>query len=156
MLSCQLVKIVSSMFQFISELTSFCLKFFNSCFQKLLFWLSIFGLFFLGKCQPLHLFTEWFLDVLHSLLMFGFIFIEHLLIHIDLLGQTLLNAVSFFLKLSNSICEDADSSFMLSNFRRFFLYLFERGSFLVENIINKFARSVWESCVGSFSKLFRR
>ena len=85
MLSGQIIEVISSMFQLVLKLRHLSLKFFNSCLKKFLFRLSVFGLFLFGQGKSLHFLVERFLDILHSLLMLYLIFIQHLLVHIDLL-----------------------------------------------------------------------
>ena len=88
--------------------------------------------------------------------MFGFVFVEHLFIHDDLLGQGRLDSFLLFAKLVESVLENADRGFRFSYFRRFFLYFFECAGLSIEDIIDKFARSEGQSSVGGLSVLLRR
>ena len=156
MLSGQVIKVTSSMFQLALKLRHFSLKLFNSCLQKFLFRLSIFGLLLFGQGKSLHFLAERFLNILHSLLMLDLIFIQHLLVHIDLLCETLLNPISLLLDLGQAILKNTDRSFRLTNLGRLLFNPLKLGGFLVEDIVDEFARGEGKGGIGSFSEFLRR
>lgn len=101
----QLVIVTSTVFKLILQFWDLCLQFRDLSFEEFLFRLCKFGLFLFGVYYLLHFLIEVPLDVLESLLVLSFVFIEHLLIHEDLLGEGLFDPVTFLLDLAESVLE---------------------------------------------------
>jgi hypothetical protein len=101
----QLVIVTSTVFKLILQFWDLCLQFRDPSFEEFLFRLCEFGLFLFRVYHLLHFLIEVPLDVLESLLMLSFVFIEHLLIHEDLLGEGLFNPVTLLLDLADSVLE---------------------------------------------------
>lgn len=152
----QFVIVAASMIELLLQLRDFCLKLCNSAFKQFLFRLSKLGLFFLGEDNLLHFLIESPLDVLEPLLMLDLILIQHLLIHENLCGERLFDAVAFHLDLAESVLEEAVKGLGFTYFAGLLFDLLEGSHFLVEHIISQLAWSVSETGIGAFAKLFRR
>lgn len=114
------------------------------------------GLFFLGVDDLLHFFVEVPLDILESLLVLDFVVVEHLLVHGDLLGEGLLDAVAFLLQLAESVLEEAVEGFGLAHLAGLLFDLLEGGRLLVEHVVGQLARRVGQTGVGALPELLRR
>lgn len=115
-----------------------------------------FGLFFLGVDDLLHFLIEVPLDILESLLILAFVVVEHLLVHGDLLGEGLFDAVAFLLDLAESVLEETVEGFRLAHLAGLLLDLLEGGGFLVEHVVGQLAGSVGQTGVCALPELFRR
>lgn len=87
--------------------------------------------------------------------MLHLVFVEHLLVHADLLGEGLLDPVPLLLHLAQPVLEKTVVGCGLAHLARLLLDLFEGSHLLEQHVVGQLAGSVAEVGVGALPELVR-
>jgi hypothetical protein len=131
------------------------LKLVDSVFQKLLFGLDEFDLFFFRRDDLAEFLLEFSLQFFDPLFVFGFHLLDDFFVDSNLLIEGVDNDVLFLFHVLEFIHEAVVDGFELPGFGRFFLNLFESGDFLEQDIIDQLTGGVLKIAERASTVFFR-
>jgi hypothetical protein len=152
----EFIVIASSVVELFPELRDLGFELTDFALEEFLLRLYIPDFLLLGEDDLLNFLVEGLLYVLEPLLVLGLVVVEHLLVHGDLLGEGVLNAVALLLHLAESVLEQTVVGCRFAHLARLLLDLLESSHLLKQHVVHQLARRVAQARIRPLPVLLGR